>query len=93
MKLSLTVTLNIEGFCPVPEVSVVGHANFDPVDVGAHVCHRVPGSREEGREDTTLELAREVDWQSVQVGATSCQDKRMNRLSKVAFLTLSVAVI
>jgi len=71
MKLPLTVTLNIEGFCPVPELSVVTHANFDPVDVGVHVCHRVPDSREEGREGTTLELAREVDWQSVQVGATS----------------------
>jgi hypothetical protein len=66
MKLSLTVTLNIEGFCPVPQLPVVGHANLDPVDVGAHICHRVPGSREEGREGTTLELTREVDWLLVQ---------------------------
>jgi hypothetical protein len=71
MKLALTVTLNIEGFCPVPEVSVVTHANFDPVDVGAHICHRDPDSREEVLEGTTLEPAREVDWQSVQVGAIS----------------------
>jgi lactam utilization protein B len=71
MKFTLTLTLNIEGFCPVSELSVVTHANFDPVDVGAHICHRDPDSREEGREGTTLEPAREVDWLLVQVGATS----------------------
>ena len=57
MKLSLSRALKIEGFCPVPEVSVVTHANFDPRDVAGHVRSRVHGNQEEARERIGLELA------------------------------------
>jgi hypothetical protein len=52
MKLSLCGTLKIKGFCPVPEVPVLRHSHFDPVDVGVGVGHKVPGNRKRGQERT-----------------------------------------